>query len=190
MAICACGRDVPDGARFCDACGSPMAGPESPSASLAETQVRKVGRGRALLIVSLVVAVALVALVAFLLINRQSAAALPKVLVCSGSPSYKPSGMGWCASLCSTYVEDLDWNSWTAESASATGTLVTNNGVPNCADGTRSYESNFSVILDNPKEVKYCGPSGLSSGLLFTSTNLWGESRPGSLPASRPIDCG
>jgi len=108
--------------------------------------------------------------------------ALPLVLVCSGSPSYKPSALSWCSSECSEYMVKIAWRSWTSVSAFGAGTLMTNNGKPNCAQGTWTAHHGFTVTLSKPRIVSYCGKTGAARGLLFTWVSLFG----GPLPLSRP----
>jgi hypothetical protein len=77
--------------------------------------------------------------------------------------------------LCSDYIEDVTWSSWTADSAVGVGTLMSNNGIPDCGDGTWSAQSDYTVTLSDPQMVSYCTDTGEASGLLYTSTNLWGN---------------
>jgi len=39
---------------------------------------------------------------------------VPMVLVCSGTPEYEPATLSWCSSLCSSYMKNITWTSWTA----------------------------------------------------------------------------
>jgi hypothetical protein len=102
-----------------------------------------------------------------------SAPPTPLVLICSGSPMYEPSVLHWCTSLCSSYVTNISWTTWTASSATGLGTLMTNNGEPNCAQGTVTAQSGYAVTLGNPETVSYCSASGTASGLLFTASDIW-----------------
>jgi hypothetical protein len=97
----------------------------------------------------------------------------PLVLICSGSPMFEPSTLHWCTSLCSSYVTNISWTTWTASSATGLGTLMTNNGEPNCAQGTVTAQPGFAVTLSNPQTVSYCSDSGTASGLLFTASDIW-----------------
>lgn len=97
----------------------------------------------------------------------------PLVLICSGSPMYEPSTLHWCTSLCSSYVTNISWTTWTANSATGLGTLMTNNGEPNCAQGTVTAHPGYAVTLSNPETVSYCSDSGTASGLLFTASDIW-----------------
>ena len=97
----------------------------------------------------------------------------PLVLICSGSPMYEPSTLHWCTSLCSSYVTNISWTTWTASSATGLGTLMTNNGEPNCAQGTVTAQPGYAVTLSNPETVSYCSDSGTASGLLFTASDIW-----------------
>ncbi len=56
----------------------------------------------------------------------------PLVVVCSGPPLYKPTTLRWCTPLCSNYVRNITWTSWTPNVAIGNGTLITND----CAHGT------------------------------------------------------
>ena len=102
-----------------------------------------------------------------------SAPPTPLVLICSGSPMYEPSTLHWCTSLCSSYVTNISWTTWTASSATGRGTLMTNNGEPNCAQGTVTAQPGYAVTLGNPETVSYCSASGTASGLLFTASDIW-----------------
>ena len=97
----------------------------------------------------------------------------PLVLICSGSPMYEPSILHWCTSLCSSYVTNISWTTWTPSSATGMGTLMTNNGEPNCAQGTVTAQPGYAVTLSNPETVSYCSDSGTASGLLFTASDIW-----------------
>jgi hypothetical protein len=104
----------------------------------------------------------------------------PRVIVCAGTPVTRPSTMHWCTSLCSSYMTGIVWKSWTADGATGVGTLMTNDGVPNCAQGTWTKHPSSVVILGNATVKAYCSDSGQrATALLFTSTNLWdGASLP------------
>jgi hypothetical protein len=71
------------------------------------------------------------------------------------------------------------------QSAAGVRTLMTNNGIPNCAQGTWSAQPDYTVTLNNPAVVEYCGNDGETRSLLFTSTNLWGSDQPNSIPFFR-----
>jgi len=104
-----------------------------------------------------------------------SGSAVPRVMVCAGTPVTKPSKMAWCTSMCSPYMTNITWKSWTADGATGVGTLHTNDGVPNCAQGTWTSHPGSPVILGNAVEAPYCSESmQRETALLFTSTNLWG----------------
>jgi hypothetical protein len=128
------------------------------------------------------VAVSLGVLAAPASANLTRAKALPLVLVCSGSPSYKPSLLHWCTSECSSYLTRLFWKSWTPTTAIGTGTLMTNDGTPNCAQGTWTAHRGYTVTLSKPRNVSYCGETGAASGLLFTSISLFSA----TIPVFRP----
>jgi hypothetical protein len=66
---------------------------------------------------------------------------------------------------------------------------MTNNGIPNCAQGTWSAHPNYKVMLDNPAVVEYCGNRGETKALLFTSIDVWGATQPDSIPFFR-VSCG
>jgi hypothetical protein len=67
------------------------------------------------------------------------------------------------------------WRSWTADGATGVGTLMTNDGVPNCAQGTWTKHPGSVVILGKATVRDYCSAGGQrATALLFTSTNLWG----------------
>jgi len=100
---------------------------------------------------------------------------LPHVLVCSpGSPAYEPTSIRWCTSYCSSYVDHIAWTSWTEQSASGLGTLMTDNGIPSCASGTWTSNRGYHVTLSDPKAVSYCTESDAkASAILFTSTDVY-----------------
>lgn len=107
----------------------------------------------------------------------------PRVLVCAGTPVTRPMTMHWCSSACSPYMTGIVWKSWTADGANGVGTLMTNDGVPNCGQGTWTKHPGSPVILGNVHVTEYCSDTGgHATALLFTVTNLWGGA---SLPASR-----
>jgi hypothetical protein len=109
--------------------------------------------------------------------SQVSGVGQPRVLVYIGTPQYKPTGLYWYASLCSSYVKNLTWTSWTANSATAIGTLMTNDGVPNCAQGTWTAHGDYPVSLSRPQEISYCSGKVLATANLYTYTNLWGGSK-------------
>jgi hypothetical protein len=58
---------------------------------------------------------------------------------------------------------------------------MTNDGVPNCKQGTWTKHPGSVVILGNAHVTEYCTDTGgLANALLFTATNLFGGV---SLPA-------
>jgi hypothetical protein len=102
----------------------------------------------------------------------------PLVLVCSGPPAYKPTILRWCTPLCSNYVINISWTSWTADFATGNGTLITND----CAKGTLTAQR-YTVSLSNPQNVSYCsGSETPTSGRLFTATDIWDSPLPNVTP--------
>ena len=102
----------------------------------------------------------------------------PLVVVCSGPPLFKPTTLHWCTPLCSNYVRNILWTSWTANSAVGNGTLITDD----CAHGTLTAQR-YTVSLSNPQEVSYCTGSGApATGLLFTATDIWDSPLPDVTP--------
>lgn len=102
----------------------------------------------------------------------------PLVVVCSGPPLYKPTTLRWCTPVCTNYVRNITWTSWTATFAIGNGTLITND----CAHGTLTAQR-FTVSLSNPKTVSYCTGSGApASGFLFTATDIWDSPLPNVTP--------
>jgi hypothetical protein len=95
---------------------------------------------------------------------------------------YEPSSLHWCTSACSSYVDNLTWTSWTPQSANGTGTYMTNDGIPNCSQGTWTAHTGYAVTLSSPATVSYCTGTGESSGLLFTYSNVWDYSLPDFKP--------
>jgi hypothetical protein len=112
----------------------------------------------------------------------------PRLVICGGTPVTNPTTMHWCSSACSSYMTGIVWKSWTIDGATGVGTLMTNDGVPSCGQGTWTKHPGSIVILGNAHVVKYCAFVNYTNGshrdataLLFTMTNLWGGV---SLPAS------
>src|ERR1700722_7302717 len=102
----------------------------------------------------------------------------PLIVVCSGPPLYKPTTLRWCTPLCSNYVRNISWTSWTPNFAIGKGTLITND----CATGTLTAQR-YTVSLSNPQNVSYCTGSGApASGLLFTATDIWDSPLPDVTP--------
>jgi hypothetical protein len=102
----------------------------------------------------------------------------PLVVVCSGPPVYKPTTLHSCTPLCSNYVRNISWTSWTPNFAIGNGTLIIND----CAHGTLTAQR-YTVTLSNPQNVSYCTGSGApASGLLFTTTDIWDSPLPGVTP--------
>ena len=102
----------------------------------------------------------------------------PLVVVCSGPPLFKPTTLRWCTPLCSNYVRNISWTSWTATFAIGNGTLITND----CAHGTLTAQR-YTVSLSNPQSVSYCTASGApATGLLFTATDIWDSPLPDVSP--------
>ena len=102
----------------------------------------------------------------------------PLVVVCSGPPLFKPTTLHWCTPLCSNYVRNISWTSWTANFATGNGTLITDD----CAHGTLTAQR-YTVSLSNPQEVSYCTGSGApATGLLFTATDIWDSPLPDVTP--------
>jgi len=75
--------------------------------------------------------------------------------------------------MCSSYAKNISWSSWTSVAALGSGTLMTNDGVPNCGQGTWTAHPGYQVTLSNPKTVAYCAGSTSATGLLFTQTDVW-----------------
>lgn len=111
----------------------------------------------------------------------------PGLVICSGTPVIRPTTMHWCSSACSSYMAGIVWKSWAIDGATGVGTLMTNDGVPNCGQGTWTKHPGSIVILGNARVVKYCAFVNYANGshrdataLLFTASNLY----PVPLPAS------
>jgi hypothetical protein len=91
---------------------------------------------------------------------------IPLFTTC-GPAAYEPSQIYWCTSLCSGYMTNITWTSWTTNSATGYGTWITNDGKPDCQQGTRTAHHNYPVLLSDP------GPCG-SYGTVFLDSNLYG----------------
>lgn len=116
-------------------------------------------------------------------IGAAGATTTPRVLVCSGTPTVRPHALHWCTSLCSAYVTAITWTTWDERGATGRGTLMTNDGEPNCAQGTWTAHRGHPVTLGRPRVSTYCDGSRASSALLFTRVSLWGTE---SIPVFRP----
>jgi hypothetical protein len=91
--------------------------------------------------------------------------------------------MHWCTSLCSSYVTGVVWSAWGPSGATGIGTLMTNNGMPDCADGTWTAQPGYAVTLSNPAITNYCSDSGATaSAYLFTYANVWDSQIPDITP--------
>jgi hypothetical protein len=99
--------------------------------------------------------------------------ALPRIPTCPNNPSngFMPRKLTWCTSACSSYVDDVSWTSWTRASAIGTGTLMTNDGIPNCAGGHWTAHRQFRVIWSDPQP--FCERRGQVTGYLFLRSNIW-----------------
>jgi serine/threonine protein kinase len=80
---------------------------------------------------------------------------------------YQPRQIHWCTSLCSSYMTNITWTSWTRSSATGHGTWLTNDGIPDCARGTWTAHYDYPVSLSVP------GPCG-RYGTIFLESNLYG----------------
>jgi hypothetical protein len=99
---------------------------------------------------------------------------IPGLVMCSGARQYKPVSMHWCTSLCSSYITGLTWQSWTGNSAMGIGTLMSNNGVPNCAEGKWAAHPGYRVVLSKPARVSYCQGTRQVTRLLYTRSSFSG----------------
>ena len=114
-----------------------------------------------------------------------ASAGTPSFSVCSwDAPQVRPSHLYWCTSECSTYVDQISWATWGPTEAVGYGVEVTNDGIPNCAQGTRTPHANFRVVLDDPRWVSYCQGSTPVKRWLYTRANLWGNPWTSHLPVS------
>jgi len=86
-------------------------------------------------------------------------AGLPRVLDCAGKAVYEPSSYVLACADANTYFQSLHWSSWTAGTASASGTYVANDCQPSCAAG-HFHKYPGTVRLSLPKLTPY--------GRLFT----------------------
>ena len=108
--------------------------------------------------------------------TNASTASLPCFSVCGyDGLHYKPTSLYWCTSLCSDYITNLHWTTWTLQSATAIGTLMTRTDYPNCAQGKLTQHHGYLVVLGVPKRVTYCVGKHDVTRLLFTQSNLWGQ---------------
>ena len=179
MKCATCGHLVTNGDVFCNHCGSKIQiiasdGALSSSKSKSPTKIL-VAVGSAIAI--LAVAVAVIALIGShkSTTAQSSGARLPGLVICAGTPTFKPTTMSWCSSACSSYIKGISWSNWTMNSARGIGTLMTNDGVPNCAQGTWTAHANYVVTLSYPRNVTYCDGTSLVTRLLFTSSDYSGK---------------
>ena len=105
-----------------------------------------------------------------------------KVSVCGGAPEFEPRQLSWCTSMCSSYVENIRWTIWDGTHAIGYGTLIKNDGIPSCSEGTRSRTLDFEVQLSKPAIRGTCGPGGKEQSLVFTYVNIWETTIPAGGP--------
>ncbi len=105
-------------------------------------------------------------------------AAPPSVLACAdNAPLSDPGTIILACASGNTLVQGIDWSSWTATSATGSGTYVTGSCDINCPQGSStSYAA--SVTLSNPGQTQY--------GLIFQTltVNENGQTQTYSLPGS------
>jgi hypothetical protein len=73
-----------------------------------------------------------------------------KVYADCTSPSFEPSEIILTCADDNTVAENLHWSSWTSTAAVAVGTLVYNDCVPDCAQGTLHSIDNDQITLSAP----------------------------------------
>lgn len=179
--ICSnCSRVAAEPSRYCPYCGSLMAVSRG---GRAKSLRRRRWKKLATLAIASLVAVGVLA-VAFAGWHPREESSPPSTptaafAACSfQTPRVRPSGLYWCTSLCSTYVDHVTWVEWGPRIAVGYGIEVTNNGVPNCAQGTKTLHYNFKVELSSPRRVTYCEGKKAITRWLYTKTNVWGGLLP------------
>jgi hypothetical protein len=85
---------------------------------------------------------------------------VPFVLTCAGKLVQRPTSYVVACADANIYFRSLHWRSWGATRAVATGTLVQNNCVPNCAAGK---------FLTYPARLELYRPKATALGLLFSA---------------------
>lgn len=137
---------------------------------------------------AIVSALVFVAVTAFAIIGsnhnspQSAVSTVPGVVICSGDPTFQPTSLYWCASSCSSYAINLSWTSWNQNSATGIGTLMTNDGVPNCSQGTWTAHPNYTVSFSDPKRITYCDGNALVTRLLFAKTTFEAEPSSPEMP--------
>ncbi|GAB2505395.1 hypothetical protein CATRI_04125 [Corynebacterium atrinae] len=92
---------------------------------------------------------------------------LPGVIDCVGTPDYEPTTLSLACAGNNDRLFNIDWETWTEESATGIASRETNTCDPTCADGTFETTRNVEVELSAPIQ----GPNGL----VFTALTVDGE---------------
>ncbi|APT84430.1 hypothetical protein [Corynebacterium aquilae] len=78
---------------------------------------------------------------------------LPGYINCVGTPEQRPDEISLACGDNNDVLRDIKWTDWTATSAAGTATRVTNDCLPNCADGKTVNKPGVKVVLSNPFET-------------------------------------
>lgn len=92
---------------------------------------------------------------------------LPGVIDCAGTPDFEPDTLSLACAGNNDRLFDIDWETWTAETATGVASRETNTCDPTCADGT--FETTEDV------EVELSAPIQGVNGLVFTALTVDGE---------------
>lgn len=96
-----------------------------------------------------------------------SAADLPGVIDCVGTPELRPDRLALACADNNDRIVDITWSEWTPTGAEGTATRETNDCDPSCAQGSIERTRNVEVELSEPVES--------SQGLVFTRLIVDGE---------------
>ena len=83
-------------------------------------------------------------------------------------------------------MTSITWSSWGPQQATATGTLMINNGIPNCAQGTWTAHPDYHGTLSAPEQANYCTTTG-GSQPDCPSPTPGSIARTPSQPSPRPV---
>jgi hypothetical protein len=106
------------------------------------------------------------------------APAVPRILLCTGVAAYEPHQLYWCTSACSGYVSHIHWTSWTSTAATGVGTERTNNGLPNCGNGTWTSHPGYTFSFTHPRRKPVCVDGAVSIRVLFSAGTYWSHGSP------------
>jgi hypothetical protein len=113
-------------------------------------------RWRSLFVVAVLAGAALLPSQALLGTVPAGAAALTRVIPCTGAggPQFKPKTFLLACADANSYVAHIKWTSWTLNGAHGLGTLEENDCTPNCVSG-KFNSSPTTIVLSLPVASHY-----------------------------------